>query len=375
MASIEKCLIVGGGIAGLTAAIALGRRGVRCTVVERRNEPAGAGITIQYRALDALNELGLFDTMAEFGSIRPESESFRYLNANGEVVSTLQRPATTEGDLPSAVTVHRVPFAEMLRTAAKESGALILDGTTVTALTQDEERAIVTLSSGDVHNVDLVIAADGVHSATRELVFGAEVFPIYTGTTMFRWVAHGVPDVGMDGFYFADHLVVLDRLSDGSIYLATGRDFDEPQRFSRQDARRVVRENLAEFDAPLVRAVLEQLDDSAQMIVNDYFSFLLPDPWFRGRVVVIGDAAHATSADLSAGGGMAIEDAVVLADELFAGRDLQESLRRFMTRRFDRCSFIVNTSVEIGDLLRRGASGDEQNALRARGFSTLREQY
>ena len=136
-----------------------------------------------------------------------------------------------------------------------------------------------------------------------------------------------------------------------------------------------MRENLEQFDAPLTRELLERLDDSSRIVVNDYRWLMLPDPWYRGRVLVIGDAAHATTAHLSSGGAMAIEDAVVLGEEVATGGSVSDVLVRFMQRRFERARLVVETSVQIGEMLVGGVPVAEQNAVRGRALGALRQPY
>lgn len=373
--SIKKALIVGGGLAGLTAAVSLGREGVSCELVELKKEPTGAAITIQNRAIDALESLGLLEEFLEIGLPVKQKDLFRYIDRNGEIMPTPPMPPEPEGGLPSAVIVHRAAFRELLQKAAGDAGANLRYGETITDLRDEGDRVAVTFSDGTSDEFDLVVAADGVKSHTRGRVFGDAPTPEYTGTTMFRWVVPGIPDVGPTGFHQASSLIVILRLRDGSVYLATGRHYDAPRHFTPGEARQVMRENLAEFDAPLTRALLERLDDDARIVVNDYNWVLLPEPWHRGRVVVIGDAAHATTAHLASGGGMAIEDAVVLGEEIRAGGTVDDTLQRFMQRRFERAKLVVETSVEIGEMQKRGEPVADQNAMRGRAMATLKSPY
>jgi 2-polyprenyl-6-methoxyphenol hydroxylase-like FAD-dependent oxidoreductase len=377
MTGIRTVLVVGGGIAGLTAATGLARQGVGVDVVELHDRPAGAAITIQNRAVDGLAEIGVLDRLLAEGVPRTSRDFFSYFDAAGNPVPTPPLPRRPDADLPQAVVIHRERLARILRDAADEAGADVRVGLTVDALVQNGDTVTATLSDGTTGSYDLVVGADGVRSRTRSLLLGDEVAPRYSGTTMFRWVVAGVPDVGPAGFYQSESgLNVVARLRDGSLYLATGRPYPEkPGRIPPQDARRIVRENLSGFTAPLIVEMRGRLTDDAEIMVNDYDWLLTPNPWHRGRVLLIGDAAHATTATLASGGGMAIEDAVVLGDEVAAGGVPDEVLERFMKRRFERVRLVVETSVELDRMLRRGDPIPQQNALRARAMDVLTSPY
>ena len=377
MPAIKNALIVGGGIAGLTAATALGRQGVSCEVLELHGEPAGAAVTIQNRAIDGLAELGLLDPFLEAGLPRSQQDIFRYFDAAGQELPTPPMPPEPQGGLPQAVVIHRVALSRVLREGAEAAGVTVRNGMSISRLVQHPDSVTATLTDGSERTYDLVVGADGIRSTTRDLVFGDEVVPRYTGTTMFRWVVQGVPDVGLPGFYQANGVLnVVLRLRDGSLYLATGRNYaSKPERCSQQEARRILDENLAAFSAPLLVAMRERLTNDTRVVVNDYDWLLAPAPWHRGRVVVIGDAAHATTAFLASGGGMAIEDGVVLGQEIGASGSAEEALARFMERRFERARLVVETSVEIGKMHARGESVAEQNALRGRALGALKSPY
>jgi 2-polyprenyl-6-methoxyphenol hydroxylase-like FAD-dependent oxidoreductase len=119
----------------------------------------------------------------------------------------------------------------------------------------------------------------------------------------------------------------------------------------------------------------KRLTDDETLIVNDYDWLLTPNPWYRGRVLLIGDAAHATTAHLASGGGMAIEDAAVLGQEVAGGGSLDEMLERFMQRRFERVRLVVETSVELGRMLDRGESVQATNQVRGRAMGVLASPY
>jgi 2-polyprenyl-6-methoxyphenol hydroxylase-like FAD-dependent oxidoreductase len=117
-----------------------------------------------------------------------------------------------------------------------------------------------------------------------------------------------------------------------------------------EDARlaEVYRERLAEFGGLVGRLRDEYVTDPAAVVLRSVYSILAPRPWYRGRVVLLGDAAHATSPHVGQGAAMAIEDAVVLVEELTRDQPVEAALAGFDQRRYDRCRFIYETSRQIG---------------------------
>jgi 2-polyprenyl-6-methoxyphenol hydroxylase-like FAD-dependent oxidoreductase len=109
-----------------------------------------------------------------------------------------------------------------------------------------------------------------------------------------------------------------------------------------------MRSRLSAFGG-LIGELREQIQESAQVVYKPMEVLFVDEPWFNGRVLLIGDAAHATTPHLGQGAGMAIEDAVVLGEELTSSGSIEEKLQRFMARRFERCKFISESSVLAGD--------------------------
>ncbi len=107
---------------------------------------------------------------------------------------------------------------------------------------------------------------------------------------------------------------------------------------------------LQEFPGKLLTYVRDHVTDPRDVDYRPMSAFLLPSPWYRGRIVVIGDAAHTTTPHLATGAGIAIEDAVVLAELLASDLPIAEALDGFMTRRFDRCKLVVETAVKLGEM-------------------------
>ena len=112
----------------------------------------------------------------------------------------------------------------------------------------------------------------------------------------------------------------------------------------------MLREQLGDFTGDVMTFVRGHVTDPELVDYRPMNSFLLPPPWYRGRVIVIGDAAHTTTPHLATGAGIAIEDAIVLAETLASGRTVTDALTQFMARRFDRCRLVVETAVKLGEM-------------------------
>ena len=371
----KKALIVGGGIGGLTAAAALSRAGVSCDVIDITDRPLGAAITLLNRAVDALAEIGVLEQCLENGTETNTRELFAHFDAAGAPIATPPMPHRPASDLPEGILIYRPILAKILRAAAENAGADVRIGVSISGLVETPDAVVASLTDGTEQSYDLIVGADGVRSPTRSLILENAVSPTYSGVTMFRWVADGIPDVGPTGHYLSDHLCVTRRMRDGRIYVATGRKYPERPRLAKAERRQILGEILRTFTAPLIRALEERLTDEADIILNDYDWLLAPKPWFRGRVLLIGDAAHATTAHLASGGGMAMEDGVVLGQEFAAGETVQEAFARFMDRRFERARLVVESSVQLDKMLQRGESSAAQNEVRARAMAALAAPY
>ena len=337
-----RALIVGGGPAGMTAAIALGRRGVDSLVVEIEEElrPAGVGLALQNSPLRALNELGLMDAVVARGYV---IDAVNFCTPDDEILFSVSPPPLVEG-APGTVALARVALAEVLAEAlAAESHAELRLGTTVTAV---DETGEVTLSDGTSERFDLVVGADGVHSAVRRLVFPGAPEPTRAPQLIWRASAPRPPEIDRYRIYdrSPDGRVGLVPIGADELYLWMLQRDDGTQRPSRDRVVEELRGRLEPFggQVPLAAAALRPEVDFRGMV-----ALLVPPPWHRGRVVLIGDAAHTTTPHIAYGVGIAIEDSVVLAEELSRGDGVTPALERFTARRYERCKLVVDTSLQL----------------------------
>ncbi|MEA2981705.1 MAG: hypothetical protein QOF09_3528 [Alphaproteobacteria bacterium] len=348
MGNIGKVLVVGGGIAGLTLAVALRRRGIGVDIVELAPEwnVLGVGISLTGPTLRALKSIGLIDQCvgAAFGFDR-----IVFADAAGRQFGSLNMPRLCGPDYPATVAIARRALHDVLIRNARELGASITLGTTVSALQQSSGTVEVGLSDGQRGAYDFVVGCDGSRSAVRSLVFSDVPDASFTGLAVWRATMprHEAVDC-MQMFYGPNTKAGVNPHSRDEMFLFLVQPIRDGQRLPPDQVHVLLAEQLRDFSGDVMLHARQWVNDPAKVDYRPMNSFLLPPPWHRGRVAVIGDAAHTTTPHLATGAGIAIEDAVVLAELLAADLAVAELLDRFTARRFDRCRLVVETAVKLG---------------------------
>ncbi len=350
MAAVGKVLIVGGGPAGLTAATALRRHGIEADIVEVNDElrPLGSGLTMLGATLRALHQVDVeaLEKCIEQGSGHP---GMIFGNGEGETLQRMDLPQLAGGDFPGGFGITRPLFWGILAEMANKAGARIRLGTTVTSIAQQANDVEVELSDGSRETFDLLIGADGLHSAVRELVFPDAPRPYFNGQTVWRAMVPRPAELGDDmGMYYGPrNKAGCNPVSDTEAYVFMVENARRTPRPPREQWPELMREQLSGYGG-VIGWARERMTDPERIDCRPLQVFLLPSPWYRGRVLLIGDAAHATTPHLAMGAGIAIEDGIVLAEELSAGGGLEDALERFMARRFERCRIVVENSAQLG---------------------------
>jgi 2-polyprenyl-6-methoxyphenol hydroxylase-like FAD-dependent oxidoreductase len=344
-----KVLVIGGGIGGLSTTLALRRQGFEVDVVERDPEWGvyGVGIIQPGNALRALDSLGLAHACVEAGH---RIVGDRTWLADGETkIAAHQWPALVE-HLPPGNGLTRPKLHEILTSRTLESGADVRTGVTFTELAPSDNQVDVTFTDGERRQYDLVVGADGLYSKVRERVFGAELGPRFTGQVCWRYNLpriDGLEEIWM--FFGPDGSAGFVPLGQDLMYILTIETPmpDLTAAIDREGAAAVYRRRLAPFAGP-VAEVREQIVDAAAVVLRPIENIIVPAPWHRGRIVLLGDAAHGATPHCGQGAAQAIEDAIVLAEELARDVPVPTALEGFTARRYERCRAIVEGSEQVG---------------------------
>jgi 2-polyprenyl-6-methoxyphenol hydroxylase-like FAD-dependent oxidoreductase len=324
-------IVVGAGIAGLSAAIALRKTGNEVVVLERapRIDPVGAGITLFANALRALDRLGVGEAIAVRGAAATRSA---ILTWEGRELTRVPSDL-----LEGTIALHRADLQAELAAAAGE----VRLGVEVTVVEQSDDAVVAVAADGREEQGDLLVGADGLGSVVRRAI--ADVPIRYAGYTAWR----GVSSVPVEPGRLTESWGVGERF--GLVDIGRGRTYwfatknapeDDPDEPGGRKAE--ILRRFSGWHEPIA-AVVEAADESA-ILRNDVY-YLEPLPrWSDGRVVLVGDAAHATTPGVGQGAAQAIEDAVVLADRLAGSDDVTAALAEYEGIRRPRADAVLKMS-------------------------------
>ena len=355
MAEINRVIVAGAGIGGLTTAVALERAGVQAVVLERRSEPSslltGGGFMLWHNAFLALREIGLDDTVAKAGQ---EIDLHLFRTDRDRTLAAWPVGTAAERIGAPAVVLRRSILNSVLMEAA---GGAVRMGTAVVSYEQDEDGVHVLLSDGTVEHGDVLIGADGLRSAVRSrLRRGHDVTPRYSGYTAWQAI---VPlrdeDLVRSGTFYnywgRNGLRFLYcRLNEDEVYWDAIVCDRVSERFDTvaHSKQAVLAQAYRNWPAPVPQIVGSTPEEAILSI--DIFDRPphRAGAWGNGRVVLIGDAAHPMTLNLSQGAGQAIEDAVVLSRFLTGPLAVPAAIVEFEARRRKRTMDMVTTSWNIG---------------------------
>lgn len=343
---MTKAIIVGGGIGGLTAAIALRQVDVDAVVFEKADElrEIGAGISLWVNATRALERLGLADAVRAAG--REEIGGTIRLSS-GETLTEIPAEALEER-FGRNVVLQRPDLQRVLLAALDEAGGVVRLGVGCLGFRQDNSGVTALFSDGWEERGDLLIGADGLNSVIRKQLFGDKE-PRYAGFTAWR----GLADLGDggdgDGFeaWGRGAIFGLVGLGQGLFYWYATKNAPENQPDAPRGRKAELLERFGSWHEPVPSVI--RATEEAEILRNDVYDREPLKSWGEGRVTLLGDAAHPMTPNLGQGACQAIEDAVVLAECVRQGNgDVMAALRRYEERRKARTAVVVRRSRLLG---------------------------
>jgi 2-polyprenyl-6-methoxyphenol hydroxylase-like FAD-dependent oxidoreductase len=358
----RRILIIGGGFSGMSAAIELRKRGAAVDLVEVdagwRNY--GAGISLGGATLRAFRQLGILDAFLREGSAVDGLQAFL---PDGTHLANLPTPRVAGPDVPGSGGIMRPVLARILADATRASGADVRLGCTFARIAQDVEGVDVDFTDGQRRRYDLVIGADGLYSKTRETLFPGAPKPQYSGQAVWRAVLPRPPEVQTAMMWMGRVKPGVNPVSKEQMYLFLTEHRPNNEHVDPASFPDALRALLAGFSAPLVQQIRDQIGPGSQIIFRPLEALLMPRPWFKQRVVLIGDTVHATTPHMASGACIGIEDAIVLAEELARHDGIDAALSAFQARRWERCRMVVMNSLRLGQIEMENGSKDEHGQI------------
>ncbi|WP_328737470.1 FAD-dependent oxidoreductase [Streptomyces bobili] len=374
MSRARTVLVIGGGAAGSAVTVLLRRADLTVDLIEAKddwNATAGSGITLQGNALRVLRELGVWDRVREsgfaFGSVG-------ITTPDGTVLHVARDLRTGGDDLPATLGMQRPQLQRILIDAVRAAGASVRLGTTAEILGQDAQGVSLRFSDGGEGRYDLVIAADGLGSTTRAAI-GITAKPEPTGMAIWRIAAPrpaGVTrtDLAYGGpAYIAGYCPTSDTTLYAYVVEANRDRASIPPQTYADEMRRLTRHYGGFW--PEISA---HITDPAKVNYTWFDRMLVEGSWHRGRVVLVGDAAHCCPPTLAQGAALSLEDAWVLT-QLLTGADTWDDalFQAYYERRIARVRPVVEASVQLGQWQLDGVRDADVPGLMGRTMTMLRD--
>lgn len=368
MTNIEMILVVGGGVAGLVTAAALHQRGFTTELVERQQtwHALGAGFLVHGNGMRMLRSLGLGAGVEKAGTV---VRRWQFCDEQGNLLSETELDALWV-DVGPCVGIERSRLQDALLPGVDNVRCRL--GTQVISLVQNDRRVSVGFSDGSAGDYDLVVGADGIKSTIRALTL-TTASPSDLGAMNWRSIAPIRP---------AGLAAVQLHLGDGCIFglvpMGAGRTYGfayviQPRFQDPPEGRlKRLRNRFATF-GERVQEYLASLERDDQVICSA-MEWMESEKWHSGRVVLVGDAAHASSPMMGQGGCMAMEDACTLADELRAAATVENALASYVSRRKPRVKWVQQQSMALAEIL-TSPSAARNAALRERGKETMLARF
>lgn len=370
---ISSALVIGGGVGGMSAALVLARQGVAVDLIDADPDwrVYGAGISVTGMSLRALDDLGLLGQVRQRGHV---GSGMRGLAPDGSVIFEVP-PAPDAAPIHSSGGIMRPVLHDILSARVRASPVKVRLGVRAARIDDRGDTVAIEFSDGSSGSYELVVGADGIYSDTRRHLFPDAPAPRFTGQGCWRAIAPRPRHMtGTEMFFGGPIKLGFNPVSATHMYLFALEHVPHNPRYAEAELVGRLKALLAGFGS-YVADIREGLGSDSLVNYRPLECQLLPDPWYRGRVVLIGDAAHATTPHMASGAGLAIEDGLVLGRELTGHDRVEAALAAFMVHRFERARMVVENSVRIGEIEMTGGDQVEANRMLGGTMAALQQPY
>lgn len=338
-----KILINGGGIAGLTCAIAMTKLGFEVEVFEVASEikPAGAGIVIQSNAIKALEYLNIADKIIECAN---PINQLAILDENGKVINN-QKPSSLTSELFAGLAIHRHTLHKIL--AEYLPPKALFTNKKVTTIFDNNEKVVLLFEDGSSVEGDYLISADGINSIIRQLLI-PDSKPKYAGYICWRSVVDNSTlniKSATESWGSKGRFGIVPINENKLYWYATVNSHQYDVKINHYSLKNL-KEHFSDYHSP-VGEILD-LSSDEKLIKNPICDIKPISQFAFNRILLIGDAAHATTPNLGQGACQAIEDVMVIHQEISSGKTLPDAFKSFERRRIKKAKFIIETSRKLG---------------------------
>lgn len=339
-----QVVIVGAGIAGLTAAIALDRAGLEVLVVERATAltQAGTALSLWPNALAALEEIGLRQAVTGIGIPEPTGV---IRDSSGRMLITVNQNLLSQDTRAQTLIVRRSDLQHLLLDDA--SHLPIRLNTPAERIALQRDSATVTLAGGGSLRASVALACDGIQSISRTLVDNPPL--TYRGRTSWRALLDGRSALAPTATLTVGggNQFIAGPLRDGAVYWAADVSLPEGANNAMEDRKGFLKQVFRTWHDPIPELI--ELTNNDQLVIADFYDSI-PRRLTAGRVALLGDAAHPMTPDLGQGACQGIEDAVVLAACMSNVNDPLSALAKYESLRLQRVRHVVRSSRRLGQL-------------------------
>jgi 2-polyprenyl-6-methoxyphenol hydroxylase-like FAD-dependent oxidoreductase len=340
--------IIGGGIGGLAAAAALQRQGIQVTLFERNPElrEIGAGLTLWANGVQVLRHLGLADALA---AVSTRLTHFECWSWRGKRLGSLRLDSLERRVEAPSLGIHRADLLRLLAGAVSQRSIHVQAH--CVGFSSEQGHVISQFADGHELQTDLLVGADGLYSVIREQLLGKQP-PRYSGYTCWRGVAlfedrHVSPGISSETWGRGRRFGMLP-IGNGRVFWYATLNCPAGERDRAGERKANLLRLFRGWREPIERLI--EATDEEEILRNDLFDRRPVRHWGRGRVTLLGDAAHPPTPNLGQGACQALEDALVLAGCLAGQREPMAALRAYEARRRKRSAAIIKQSSLVGKI-------------------------